>query len=117
MKMKMKAGAVAAAVVVALAAGVAASYSHGLQDAVMARVIDGRVLGLRKELHDTDALNVVFCGTGSPVASPERGAPCIAVFAGKDLFLIDSGGGAGARLTNLQIPVGGLSVDPPLFSL
>jgi ribonuclease Z len=65
--------------------------------------------GYAPRSHDPDALNVVFCGTGSPLPTPERGAPCIAVYAGDDLLMLDVGGGAASRLAVLRAPLGKLS--------
>lgn len=83
--------------------------SEQVQDAVLRRAIANRTGAERNDLHAADRLNIVFCGTGSPLPDPGRGTPCVAVFAGNDLYLIDAGEGAARRLASYQIPLGGLS--------
>ena len=68
-------------------------FSESVQDALMDRVIGGRV-AQRRYLHDPSALHIVFCGTGTPLPDRRRGPPCIAVYAGEELLLVDAGDGA-----------------------
>jgi hypothetical protein len=56
------------------------------------------------ELLDPDAINVVTCGTGSPLPS-DRAQSCTAVFAGGQFLLFDAGDGAQASMENLMLPV------------
>jgi len=46
-----------------------------------------------------DGLHVALCGAGGPLPDPKRSGPCVAVVAGRTLFVVDAGTG-GAR--NLQ---------------
>lgn len=95
---------------VALTLAVLASvvwFSESVQDALMDRVIGGRV-AQRRYLHDPSALHVVFCGTGTPLPDRRRGPPCIAVYAGEELLLVDAGDGAASRLAMMRAPVGQL---------
>lgn len=55
---------------------------------------------------DPKELHVAFCGTGSPVPSPERGEACTAVIAGGKVFVFDAGEGAGRTLTMTGMPLG-----------
>ena len=78
-----------------------------VQDALFSQAIEAR-LGNPPELHDEAALNVVFCGTGGPLPDPDRAGPCIAVYAGDRLYLIDSGTGGAMALAGLGAPMGQL---------
>jgi ribonuclease Z len=50
-----------------------------------------------------DGLHVALCGAGGPMPSANRSGPCVAVVAGRTLFVVDAGTG-GAR--NLQSVIG-----------
>jgi ribonuclease Z len=53
-----------------------------------------------------DGLHVVLCGAGSPLPDPKRSGPCVAVIAGKQVFVVDAGSGASRRLPDLRFPQG-----------
>jgi ribonuclease Z len=53
-----------------------------------------------------DGLHVVLCGSGSPLPDPERGEACTALVAGRSLFAVDAGSGAGRSLTRSGLPPG-----------
>lgn len=55
-----------------------------------------------------DQFKLLFCGTGSPNRSPDRGQPCTALIADGKLFLFDAGEGAIAKLTEFNAPLGQL---------
>lgn len=93
----------------ALVGWVALLRSPALQDRAISAVIARRVEADRVRLMEKGALNVVFCGTGSPIPDPQRGAACIAVFAGHRVFLIDTGPGAWERIARLRLPLGRLA--------
>ena len=84
-------------------------YSAALQDRVVDFVIAQRAVADRTDLLSPDSLNLVFCGTGSPMPDPDRGAACIAVFAGDRAFLVDSGPGAFERVARYRLPTGKLA--------
>jgi len=50
-----------------------------------------------------DGLHVVLCGAGSPLPDPARAGPCIAVIAGKRLFIVDVGAGSPRNLARMRI--------------
>ncbi len=50
-----------------------------------------------------DGLNVVICGSGGPMPDGARSGPCTAVIAGKRLFIVDTGEGAGRVLGRLGV--------------
>lgn len=51
-----------------------------------------------------DGLHVGLCGSGSPLPDPTRAGPCVAVVAGKQLFVVDSGPGSTRRLQLMGLP-------------
>ncbi|HEY2708049.1 MAG TPA: MBL fold metallo-hydrolase [Caulobacteraceae bacterium] len=51
-----------------------------------------------------DGLHVGLCGSGSPMPDPNRVGPCVAVVAGKQLFIVDSGPGSTRRLSLMRLP-------------
>jgi ribonuclease Z len=53
-----------------------------------------------------DGLHVGLCGAGSPLPDPERSGPCVAVVAGRRLFVIDSGSGSSRNLSRMRLPQG-----------
>ena len=52
----------------------------------------------------SDGLHVMLCGSGGPLASPNRSGPCVAVLAGKRLFVVDAGSGGARNLTLGGLP-------------
>lgn len=51
-----------------------------------------------------DGLHVGLCGAGSPMPDPHRAGPCVAVVAGKQLFVVDIGDGATRNLSLMNLP-------------
>jgi len=51
-----------------------------------------------------DGLHAFVCGSGSPFPDPDRAGPCLAVVAGKRVFLVDAGEGAAETLSRGQFP-------------
>ncbi len=71
---------------------------------------------LEKNLTRVDAsvltspdLQVVICGSGSPLADPTRAAACTAVIAGGEFVVVDQGPGSWEVLDQANLPVGKLS--------
>ena len=56
---------------------------------------------LRDELDD--GLHVLLCGAGGPLPDPNRGGPCVAVIAGRQIVLVDAGSGAARSLPRYRI--------------
>jgi ribonuclease Z len=50
-------------------------------------------------------LQVVLCGTGSPLADPDRAAACTAVIAGGHFFLVDAGDGSANVVDLANLPL------------
>jgi len=75
-----------------------------IQDAVLRRAIDNALNGTRNDLLEPDALRVVLCGTGNPLADRNRAAACTAVFAGGNIYIVDTGPGSWKNLALWHIP-------------
>jgi ribonuclease Z len=84
-------------------------HSEALQDRLVETVIQRRAMADRTDLLSPDALDLVFCGTGSPLPDPQRGPACIAVFAGDRAFLVDAGPGSFERVARFRLPTGKLA--------
>lgn len=55
-----------------------------------------------------DNLDVVFCGTASPMGNSDRAQQCIAVLAGDKFFIVDSGARSTAKAIAAALPLGRL---------
>ncbi len=53
-----------------------------------------------------DGLHVGLCGAGSPFPDALRSGPCIAVVAGRRLFVVDAGDGAARNLQRMALTTG-----------
>lgn len=67
--------------------------------------------GIRRDtaLLESPDMTVVLCGTGSPLADPERAGACTAVVAGGQLVMVDAGPGSWEALDLTKLPTGALS--------
>ena len=72
--------------------------------ALFDRVVETNV-GVDRSAALPDGLNVYVCGSGSPLADAERAGPCLAVLAGNDAFVFDSGSGSVRKLLRMGFPV------------
>jgi ribonuclease Z len=79
-------------------------HTPAVQDAVFRRAIDSALAATRNDLLAPDALRVVLCGTGNPLAERDRAAACTAVFAGGSFYLVDIGPGAWKNLALWHMP-------------
>ncbi|MEM7360488.1 MAG: MBL fold metallo-hydrolase [Pseudomonadota bacterium] len=67
-----------------------ASKKDDILSGLMARGIESRLLGdLVGELDD--GLHLALCGAGGPLPAPNASGPCVAVVAGKQLYVVDAG--------------------------
>ena len=60
-------------------------------------------IATRTDLLNPEFINVVLCGTGSPIPS-SRTQSCTAVFIGGKFFLFDAGDGASRSIESLNLP-------------
>ncbi|NWG46794.1 MAG: MBL fold metallo-hydrolase [Alphaproteobacteria bacterium] len=94
-----------------LLGGVAVFVALGnpsVQDGLLERAVAARA-GAAPLLPAPDRLEVLFCGTGSPLPDETRGASCLLVLAGERMILVDAGPGAWQGLNRAAVPLGGLS--------
>jgi ribonuclease Z len=91
--------------VIVIAAAIAWVYRGPLALMLMERVV---VRNMGTSLLDDlpDGLHVALCGAGSPLPDPERSGPCIAVVAGRKLYVVDAGSGSAQSLARMGIPQG-----------
>lgn len=61
-------------------------------------------VAMQSELLDPNVINVILCGTGTPVPST-RTQSCTAVFVGGKFFLFDAGDGASRSIEALNLPL------------
>lgn len=55
-----------------------------------------------------DGLHAAVCGSGSPLTDPDRAGPCLAVVAGKRLFVVDAGEGSAEVLSGMGLRPGSI---------
>jgi ribonuclease Z len=95
----------AGVMVIAIAAiGWRMIHVPAVQDALFRRVIAHTLAETRNDLLADDAMRVVLCGTGNPLADRNRAAACTAIFAGGNIYLVDIGPGAWKNLALWRIP-------------
>ncbi|MSP42755.1 MAG: MBL fold metallo-hydrolase [Alphaproteobacteria bacterium] len=92
-------------ILVIIAGGAALYYVPAIQDVVIARVIDHSLTVRHDELINDDALRVAICGSGSPLADPDRRPACNLVFAAGKIFVVDAGAGSFARVARWRAPL------------
>ena len=103
----MKRIAIVVGAVLALfaAAFAAVWFVPGVQDAIVKRILVAQILKADRAWTDKDdALNILFCGTGSPLPDPTRASACTAIIAGGHVVIIDTGPGAWAKLARANVP-------------
>jgi ribonuclease Z len=90
-------------VLVLAAAGTAYLFRGRIAMAAMSRIY---ARAMRANPHEglPDALNIGLCGAGSPMPDPTRAGPCVAVLAGRRLFVVDIGEGGTKNLSLMNLP-------------
>jgi ribonuclease Z len=91
------------ALAVALAFGLAGC------DRIIDRQIERTLTRVDESVLSSPDLQVVLCGTGSPLPDPDRAAACTAVIAGGVFVLVDVGPGSWEQLDLANLPLGSLS--------
>ncbi len=91
-----------ALVVVLLA--IALSGCDQIESRIIERMAGRALTGDRSDLLDDGNLHVVLCGTGTPLADPERAGPCTAVLAGGHFLLVDVGPGSWSKVALERLP-------------
>ena len=88
----------------------AAGYSQraSIAERLMAVALPAR-MGTDQVATLEDGLHVALCGAGGPMPAPKASGPCVAVVAGEQLFLVDSGTNGPRNLQVLGYPLGRLN--------
>ena len=88
----------------------AAGYSQraSIAERLMAVALPAR-MGTDQVATLEDGLHVALCGAGGPMPALKASGPCVAVVAGEQLFLVDSGTNGPRNLQVLGYPLGRLS--------
>ena len=73
-----------------------------------------RVMSTDKISELNDGLHIALCGAGGPLPDPKRSGACVAVVAGKQLFVVDAGTNGLRNLLRMRYPVG--SIEAVLLS-
>ncbi len=84
--------------------------SPNLQDRVVARALN-QIMTSQMQTganYGGDNLDIVFCGTASPMGGGDRAQQCIAVLAGDRFFIVDSGARSTAKAAAAGLPLGRL---------
>ncbi|MCB2057036.1 MAG: MBL fold metallo-hydrolase, partial [Novosphingobium sp.] len=74
------------------------------------RALD-RNVGIDQSAKLGDGLHAYVCGSGSPMPDADRAGPCIAVLAGQQAFIFDSGSGSIRKLGRMGFPMGKLRAE------
>jgi ribonuclease Z len=94
-----------AAGVITLIAGLTVLFARPwLGEMAFNRAVDQNA-GIDQSAKLGDGLHVYMCGTGSPMPDADRAGPCIAVLAGKQAFVFDSGSGSIRKLQRMGFPM------------
>lgn len=85
----MKKGLIGAGILSAL---ILITYSQraNIAGVLMERGLESR-MGVDRVAMLEDGLHLALCGAGGPLPAPNASGPCVAVVAGKQLFVVDSG--------------------------
>jgi ribonuclease Z len=75
---------------------------------IMDRVAERALTRVDESTLQSPDLQVVLCGTGSPLADPDRASACTAVIAGGHFFLVDAGPGSANTADLANLPLGHL---------
>ena len=75
-----------------------------LADRAFQRALDTTV-GVDQTAAYSDGLHLYVCGSGSPMPDANRAGPCLAVLAGNQAFVFDSGSGSIRKLQRMGFPM------------
>ena len=87
--------------------GLGYSQRAAIAERLMAVALPAR-MGTDQVAALEDGLHVALCGAGGPMPAPKASGPCVAVVAGEQLFLVDSGTNGPRNLQVLGYPLGRL---------
>jgi len=95
-----------ALVAIIVIGGAVALSRPEVQDALVKRAIE-RQIRANQDTPDygNGSLDIVFCGTASPMGGADRAQQCTAVFAGPHFFIFDAGARSTANVAAFGLPV------------
>jgi ribonuclease Z len=93
---------------ISIAVGIGYLQRAFIAERLMAVALPAR-MGMDQIATLEDGLHVALCGAGGPMPAPKASGPCVAVVAGEQLFLVDSGTNGPRNLQVLGYPVGRLN--------
>ncbi len=73
------------------------------QDLLLSRAMDAVMA--QAPVTEYDGLRVFMCGTSSPLIAPGRAQACVAIRAGRELYVVDAGTGSNGAMTLAGEPV------------
>lgn len=98
-----------AVIIVAIAALGLLAYSQ--RETILTRVMEkGLETRMGTNIVDTfeDGLHLALCGAGGPMPAPHASGPCVAVVAGKQLFVVDAGTDGLRNMGRMGYPLGNI---------
>jgi ribonuclease Z len=94
-------------VVVAALGLLAYSQRETILTRVMERGLETRMGANIVETFE-DGLHLALCGAGGPMPAPHASGPCVAVVAGKQLFVVDAGTDGLRNMGRMEYPLGNI---------
>ena len=96
-----------ALIVIALLGAAVYSQRARIAERIMIVGLDAR---MGSNIIDTfeDGLHLTLCGAGGPMPAPNASGPCVAVVAGKRLFVVDAGTDGVRNLARMGYPTGAI---------
>ena len=102
--------AISAALLV-LAIGLALLFGRGAIGRMAFQNALDKNVGVDQSAKLGDGLHAYVCGSGSPMPDADRAGPCIAVLAGNQAFIFDSGSGSVRKLMRMGFPIQKLQAE------
>lgn len=94
-----------AGAILAITLGLAVVFGRGaIGERAFHAALDKNV-GIDQAAKLGDGLHAYVCGSGSPMPDADRAGPCIAVLAGDQAFIFDSGSGSIRKLMRMGFPM------------
>ncbi|WP_309752548.1 MBL fold metallo-hydrolase [Novosphingobium sp.] len=99
------------AAVLAITMGLVLVFGRGaIGERAFQSALDNNV-GVDQSAKLGDGLHAYVCGSGSPMPDADRAGPCIAVLAGNQAFIFDSGSGSVRKLMRMGFPMQKLQAE------
>lgn len=101
-------------VAIALLAAIAGLLLFFGKDMIARRAFESALdknVGVDQSARLGDGLHAYVCGSGSPMPDADRAGPCIAVLAGNQAFIFDSGSGSVRKLMRMGFPMAKLQAE------